>query len=414
MSFPPVKRPVRQSGVGAFSNLTTAPNYQTNGGTLRNYAMAMSVPDGASALSLLFLNHQTVEATVNDHAVAAGSTAYPGGVFNINNPEGEWAAAGAPVTIPAAKGVSNNEREKRPGIAVGPRLPWRPIPRAAGELDGGTADLAFIRVYGAAGNATMPVGNEVANFPNLYDRVNGGMSILSTAPYTAANVTSSNQRNWVAATARETTPIFACFGLLATYDESYTVVMGAGDSILAGGSDGASGRTPFLFRATNRLRLCGKRASYFNGAISGSAMDSITIRTKDYLPLLKPDIVVIASYSTNNNAASSFPLSTQAGWDAAWAQAMETAQAVIAAGGVPVFVTPMPFSGFNPTSNVFRLNQLRRIIDSGYPYINVESLADSQGRWADPADTNDGTHPSEQCNDKLAGFAFPVLDALIA
>lgn len=404
--------PARGAISGPASNLTTVSNFQTNGSTVRNYAMAISMPDEFSAVRLVFLNHQSVAATVDDHAVAASSTAYPGGVFNINAPESAWVAAGTAVVIPAAKGTTQGERDKRPGIALGPVLQIRSIPRAAGELDGGRYPLLFIRTLALAGNANMPVGNEVANFPTLYDPVNAGMSILSTAFNSSGNFTTSNQAGWVTASARETTPILACFGAVATYDKSYTTVMGLGDSIMAGGADGASGRAPFTFKAVNQLRNKGKRAGFYNGSISGSAMDSITIRGKDLFDLFQPSITVMAPYSTNGTG--NLALSTQAGWDNNWYQLMEMVRTIHAAGKIAVLTTPLPFATFTPTQNVFRLKQRQRVMESGLPFVDFESFANSVGRWANAEDTQDGTHLTQLGHEKAAALLMPVLDAMIA
>lgn len=393
---------------GPFSNFTIPPNWQTNGSSVRNYAMAFSLPDDFSGVQLLFMNHQATEATVDNHVVGAGATAWPGGVFNINAPTSGWSAPAGPVVIPAATGANAADRGKRPGMALGPRLAVRSIPRAAGEPDGGKYPLLFARILAANGNAAMPIGSEVANFPTLYDPVNDGMSILTTAANASGDFTTSNQAGWSAPSAREPQPITACFGAVITYDESYTTVMGLGDSIMAGGADGGSGRSTFVFKALNRIRLRGKRAAYYNGAISTSRIEQINGRGKDMFKLFQPDIVVIAPYTTNS------PMGTQAHWDAQWSETMDMVKTVQAAGKIPVLTTPLPFGSFTPAQNGLRVNQLKRVIGTGLPYVNLESLCTSVGTWADISDTSDGTHLSVSGHDKVSRLIEPVLDALIA
>lgn len=395
---------------GWCGNFTLPSNFQRASPSGLNYACAFSAWDEFNSVQLLFMNHQAAAATVSSHIVSSSSTAWPGGVFNINAPEQPWSAPAGAVTIP---GLTDNGGYL-PGISLGPRIPVRSVPRAPNEPDGGKYPLLFTRVFAAIGNDTMPIGDLGANFPARYDPVNEGYSIL-TAPRTTGDFTTTNPGGWNTSGARETTPGLAVFGAVFNYDRAVTTIMALGDSIMAGGADGATGRTPFMFKTVARLRNNGKRAAYFNASISSRAVDSITLRGKTLFDLAKADIVVMAPYSTNNNAALSFSLGTQAGWDAQWYQVMEMVRVVQAAGKRVVLTTPLPFSAFSPAQNAFRLKQLQRVVDSGLPFINFESFANSVGTWANQAvDAPDGTHFSQIGHEKAAALAYPVFDALIA
>lgn len=395
----------RGSVLGPSGNFTLPPNFKrASAGAARNYAHAFSSWGEFNAVQLVFMNHQTTPVVVDNHVVGASSTAWPSGTYNINLPESGWSAPGGAVNVPASADAAS----KQPGIALGPKIPIRSIARAAGELDNGRYPLLFARVLSAIGNDNLPLGDLGANFPARYDPINEGFSLLTAPRNDGGDFTSTNTAGWVTSGARETTPAITVFGAVFTYDQAFTTVMWHGDSIMAGGADGATGRTPFGFKATARIRASGKRAAYFNSAISGSPMDRINGRGKDFLALVKPDIVVLAPYTTNS------PMGSQAQWDDQWYQVMDLVQTIHAAGKRVVLTTPLPFDSFTPTQNGYRLNQLRRVVESGLPYIDFESFANSVGRFAIAADTFDGTHLSQSGHEKAAALAQPVIDSMIA
>jgi hypothetical protein len=121
----------------------------------------------------------------------------------------------------------------------------------------------------------------------------------------------------------------------------------------------------------------------------------------------------MAPYTINGSQVA-----TQALWDVQWATVMDGVQAIEAAGGTVVLTTPLANNSFSATQNGYRVNQLRRVLSSGLPVINFESMADSTGKFAFAADhIGDGTHPAGGTplfgHDKMANLAFPTLAALV-
>lgn len=401
-------RPGPQTIEGLAGNIKLPPAYPVSGTDIRNFAHAFSAWDEFTAVRCVFANHQATDAVVDGHRVATTSTAWPGGTFNINAPESGWSTLAPALTIPGGTG-------KKPGLALGPEFPTTPIARALGELDGGKYPLLLVRTLRAAGNATMPMVDLGTGFPDKYDPVNFGFSMLTAPRSNGVDYVTSNPEGWNTSGARETLPSWTVFGAIFTYTKQTTNFMFVGDSIMGGFADAASERAPWGFRAMARIRET-KRVAYFNGGISGSKMSEITARAKEQLLLVNPAVVVMSPYSTN--AETSDPLSAQGAWDRQWYQVMDLVQAVQAAGKIAVLTTPLPFTGISAAQNAMRLKQLRRVVESGLPYINFESLADATGNWANPVgstvpDTTDGTHMSQAGHHKASLLAEPVLHALV-
>lgn len=379
---------------GAGSNLPCATN-SVNGGTQKKtWGAAYSAWGDFNAAQLVYVNHTTTPSLINNHCVGVGTTAYPGGVFNIAAPSGGWSAPQGPVTAPVGT-------DKQPGLILGPKITIHSLPRAAGELDGGKYPLLFIRNFTDVGNATTAYGDLGNNFPTIYDPDNEGFSVLTASPaYGTDNVTTPN--GWTTST-RETIPGILTYGVIFSYDQKMSSVIGIGDSVI----DGTPNRTSFTFKACARLRNAGKKVSFSNGGISGSSMPQINAHGKDMINLFAPDVIVLASYTINS------VINTQTDWDNQWALVLDLAQTQLALGRKVVLLTPLPINSLSPAQNVFRLIQRNRVINSGIPFVDVESLANSVGRWANPALTVDGTHPTALGNNVISDMLQPVLETLV-
>lgn len=404
----PITTPV-PSNQALTSNIRAHANWQTNGAALAMYQAAFGAWDDFTSARLLFLNHQAADATINNHIVGVGTTAYPSGTFNIAT--ATWGAPAGAVTVPAATGSTAAERERQPGLILGPDLPAISLARADGEGDGGTNPLLFTRVLFNSGNAAGPLGDVGASYPTNYDPGNLGITGVLTAAPVAVDYVTTNQNGLAASGVRATTPVFSAFGAVFTYAHPVTSIMALGDSTMIGmGGDALSQGKPWSFLATARLRQLGKRVAYNNAGITGSTMPHINVRGKSVFNSTKPDIVLLHTYTTNAVAA----LSTQAEWDAQWQLVQDLVRTVQAAGKQPVLVTPLPFNTFTSATNLLRLKQLQRVMDSGLPYVNVEFLAAADGKFLYASDTSDGTHLTHACNMKIADAAVPVLASLIA
>lgn len=395
------------SARGGGNNLP-ATTISVSSGTAVGYSYGISAWAPFYQVRLVFANHTNVPAVMNDSCVAAASTAYPGGVFNIAQPSSAWSSPTGPLTIPASLGTTLAERLRIPGLLLGPVIPVRSVPRASGELDGGKYELLLVRQQQAAGNLTFTYGDLGNGFPAAYDPNNEGFSLLVGSPVFAANFcTSPNSYN---TSTRADLPAVAIVGAIFSYDYKVTTVGGPGDSVYAG-LGAANGKLgfPYLFKAMARIRASGKKVGYYNSAISGSAMPLINTHGRDLVDLNIIDIMPLHSYTINSD------VSTQAAWDAQWSLVMDLAQYHIdkRSSNQVVLCTPLPDNSFNATRNGYRLIQRQRVINSGYPYIDFESFANATGGWANAAYQGDGTHPSPAGYEALAAYAKPVINALI-
>lgn len=379
---------------GSGSNLPASTNSVNSGGSKKTWGAAYSAWGDFNAVQLVFANHTATPSLINNHCVAVGTTAYPGGVFNISAPSGGWGTPQGPVTAPV--GTS-----KQPGLILGPKITIHSLPRADGELDGGKYPLLFIRNFTDIGNATTAYGDLGANFPTIYDPDNEGFSVLTASPsFGADNVTTPS--GWLTST-RETTPGILTYGVVFSYDQKLSSVIGIGDSVI----DGSPNRTSFTFKACARLRKNGKKISFTNGGISGSTMAQINAHGKDMLTAFSPEVIVLASYTINS------PIATQTDWDNQWALAIDLAQTQLALGKKVILLTPLPIDSMTTTQNGFRNIQRNRVINSGIPYVDVESLANSVGKWANPAFTIDGTHPTSAGNNAISDLLQPILETQV-
>ena len=398
VKFPPE---VMYTGIGNVSGdggyLPATPDGNGSGDANSTRNMVNSAWGDYNAVQLVFLNRSGSACTVNNYTVAAGSTIYPSGANNIATPSGGWASPQGAVTVPAGT-------QYKPGIFVTPKIPVRSVARASGELDGGKYPLLYVRCYIATGNTTASYGSLPAGWQAKWKPANEGFTLQTAIAYGGDYVTDTASYN---AAVGEDSPAFTFFGAIYTYDRKYTSVCSIGDSIWAGNGDGVTGICPFGFKATARIRASGKYCSWQAGGIGGSPITQINLHGKDIITNMSPDIIIIPSYTINS------PLATQTDWDNQWYYALDLAQAQFAQKRQVLMVTPLPNNFLSPTQNTYRIKQRQRVIDSGIPYVDVESLCSSVGTWANASFTADGTHPTPAGHEALAALLQPVLNNMI-
>lgn len=377
--------------------LPSGPDGNGSGSANKTWGAVISGWGAFNAVQLIFANISATASVVNNTVVGVGTSIYPGGVNNIAAPSSGWRAPIGSVTVPAGSA-------KRPGMFITPKIQVRSVPRAAGELDGGLYPLLYVRNYTATGNTTDSYGSLPAGWAAKWRAANEGFTLQTAQSYGIDNV--SDTSGWTSA-AGEDAPAFCFFGAIFHYDQKFTTVCSVGDSIWAGNGDGATGISPFGFRATSHIRRSGKLVSWQAGGIGGSTMPDIAAHGKAIISQIAPDILILASYTINS------AVSTQADWDDQWYNALDLAQAQMAAGRQVLMLTPLPNDSFSAAQNGYRINQRQRVISSGLPFVDVESLCGLNGRFLNPAHVTDGTHPTQAGHAAIGMLVRPVLNSLI-
>ncbi len=401
---------MRAGGTG----LPATTNSVSSGATIKSFAGAISAWGPFHAVQLIFGNHTATPAVIDNSCVATSSTAYPGGVFNIAAPSSGWGAGTGAVVVPVAIGADVAAMRKRPGLALSPKLPARSLTRAVGELDGGKYELLFWRNVRLANNNTFTYGDLGAGFPAAWDAVNEGFSILTADPTYGTDIV-ANPGSVVTSTRETGVPGVAIVGVLFHYDKKMTAIGGPGDSVFLGAASSSGvGGVPYLFKAAARIRAFGKMVSYFNAAISGSSMQVINAHGRDIVDLNLLDIMVLHSH-TINGAVAGQAMGNATDWDSQWFYMMDLAQYHLdkKPGNQVLILTPLPNNSFTPSQNSLRLKQRERVMGSGLPFVDVESLADSLGHWLNPAHVIDDTHPTPLGHEALCERVKPVLLTMV-
>lgn len=399
---------------GGGTGLPATTNSVSSGATIKTFQFAVSAWGPFHAVQLIFANHTTTPALIDNSCVGTTNTAYPGGVFNISNPSSGFGAPSGSTLVPVAVGATEDAQKKRPGMALSVKAPARSVQRAAGELDGGKYELLCGRIVRLANNNTFTFGDLGSNFAATWDQMNEGFSVLTANPVFGTDAVTSPGS--VVASSRETGVAgVAIVGVLFHYDQKMTCIGGPGDSVFVGASssNGVIG-APYLFKATARVRASGKMVSYFNAGISGSPMQSINGHGRDLVDLNLLDLMVLHSHTINGAVKDGSP-SSSSDWDAQWDYMLDLAQYHLdkKAGNQVLILTPLPNNSFTAAQNILRLKQRERVRACGLPFVDVESLADSLGHWANPAHAGDGTHPPPAGHEAIAALVQPALAAMV-
>ncbi len=375
----------------------------TSAGTIRCYHFAIGVGIPFNSFKFLYANYSTTVPALIDNAIGAtSSTAYPGGVFNIALPESGWSATTGSTPGPVAFST------KCPAVFASPDILKASIPRAAGELDGGTGELVFGRVVQLAANVAFPFSTLGSGFPAYWDPINQGVSVLVGDPYFFDAVATPTTPSALVST-RANSPAIPIIGVIPNYDKKVTTFGEVFDSIGAGlSSAGDRMRAAPSFLAVACIRNAGKLVAFQQSSISGATMPDIVQHVKDLSTAGYFNVLIISPYTSNS------PMATQADWDLQWYQMMTAVRFHLAQNSqnAVVLKTPLPMNSFNVAQNGYRVKCLARVRAAGYPYVDLESLADSLGHWAVAGDTSDGTHETAQGREKVAILSQPVFDSV--
>lgn len=388
--------------VGGNSPLpATTDSMITGAGTIRCYNFAIGVGLPFNSFKFLYANFSTtVPALIDNACGGTSSTAYPGGVFNIALPESNWTAPTGSTAGPVAFST------KCPAVFASPEMIKTSIPRAAGELDGGTGELVFGRVVQLAANVAFPFSTLGAGFPAYWDAINQGVSVLVGNPYFGDAVTSPAS---FTTSVRADSPAIPIIGIIPNYDKKVTTFGEVFDSIGAGlASAGDRMRAAPSFMAVARIRNAGKFVAFQQSSISGATMPDIVQHVKDLSTAGYFNVLIISPYTSNS------AIDTQAAWDTQWYQMMTAIRFHLAQNSqnTVVLKTPLPMNSLTVAQNGYRVKCLARVRAAGYPYVDLESLADSLGHWAVAGDTSDGTHETAQGREKVAVLSQPVFDSV--
>lgn len=382
------------SAGGSF--LPAYPSGNGAGSENRTFSAVISAWGDFNAYQLIYANRSSAPCRINDARVGVGATIYPNGANNIAAPA-TWMAPTGEEVIPAGA-------DHRPHFYVAPRRQARSVPRATGERDGGLYPLLFVRQYIAPGNTTESYSALSADWTAKWAKSSEGHTLQTASAYGGDYVTNAN--DWDAATG-EDAPALVFVGVIFHYDRPFTTVCGVGDSVWAGNLDGGTDICPFGFIATARIRRTGKFVSWHSAGVGGASMPDIVANGLDIIRLIAPGILVLASYTINS------PVDTQGAWDAQWTGLMELVQAQLAGNRQVLLVTPLPNNSLSATQNGYRKLQRQRVLASGLPFVDVESLADANGHWLNPGHAVDDTHMSVLGHQAVAALTQPRLDSMV-
>ena len=382
------------SAGGSF--LPAYPDGNGAGSENRTFSAVISAWGEFNGYQLIYANRSPVACRVNNVRVGVGATIYPNGTNNIAAPSTWYPPTGEEI-IPAGA-------DHRPRFYVAPRRQARAVPRAAGERDGGLYPLLFLRHYIAPGNTTESYSALPAGWAGKRAKASEGHSLQTASAYGGDYVTDASSWN---AAAGEDAPALVFVGAIFHYDRPFTTVCGVGDSVWAGNLDGGTGICPFGFIATARIRRAGKFVSWHSAGVGGASMLDIVANGLEIVRLIAPGILLLASYTINS------PVDTQAAWDAQWSSLMELVQAQLVTNRQVLLVTPLPNNSLSATQNGYRKQQRQRVLNSGLPFVDAESLADSNGHWLNPGHAVDDTHMSVLGHQAMAALTQPRLDLMI-
>lgn len=358
-----------------------------------------------NAVQLVYINSSVSADTIDLVSVAATTSIYPSGVNNIAQPQG-----GGVFTTPLSALTDNAGTSTRvPNIYVTPKIACSSLPRAAGELDGGKYPILLVRDFRQTGNTNVQYKSfNAAMAGSGWDSVNEGFTFQAARAPSGDKVTTPGSLTTL--TREAVNPITTVQGVIFSYNQKMYTVMPIGDSIWAGANDGVTNNCSFSFKATARCRSAGKMVSFFSAAIAGSTIQEINTRGQTFIAAVKPELVILPSYTINSTTT------TQANWDTQWQQVMDLADAQLSLGKRVILVTPLPNNSFNSTLNAFRLIQRQRVINSGLPYVDVEAalvdVAAGNGNWLAGLNA-DSTHPNPAGHEVIANLLQPVLNSLL-
>ena len=269
--------------------------------------------------------------------------------------------------------------------------------------DGGTPRLLMFRQYTApTGTSRTPFAQSTLQ-PWLAPAVNRGRLFQSYVLFNVDAVT--NPAAFVGAS-----PYWFVAPLAVQfYSRSRGATLAVfGDSITAGARSQAD-RCGWPFLSMLALSSPTRPVQLFNQGWTGQNGANIYANALAALPLSKPDVVCIATWTPNDTTA------TQASADASWSRAIEIAELARNAGAVPILVTPIPYIGLSVAQDAFRMSVVSRALaaaNSGELVIDFNSVITNgatPARILPQFDSGDGTHPNDAGYAAMASLAIPFI-----
>lgn len=415
MSWPSEKNNKPRGGIHAGGGciVPATTNSISTGQDTVVFPFAQSAWGPFNAVEFLYANHTATPITVNNACAGVAASGWENGVFNIAKPLSGWTNPTGAVIVPAGSGIDTNDYSKMPGYNKSPKMRVRSVPRTPGDPDGGLYELVLGRVCHLQGNNKSTYTTLGGGFYSNYDPGNGGISLLIGDPVYGYDIVTDPTA--MDTSIRAEVAAIAIAGVIFTYDQKMVCIGGPGDSVYTGLSTaGQTWAFSHLFKAVSRIRAEGKMVSYFNNGISGSTMEQIVTRGKSIIGMNILDIVVLHS-NTSNGATTTLRNASQEDWDTQWYMLMDLVEFILASRETNqvVLMTPLPDNSFTPAQNQSRLKHRNRVLNSGFPVIDVESLADAAGHWKNPAHTSDGNHASPEGQEEISWYTQNTLSSLV-
>ncbi len=336
------------------------------------------------------------------------------------NPTGgnsAWVTSAAAV-FPRKTGASTSN----PIPVAGPIIPISTIPR----VDGGAGRLLMLRAYSqgasypAIGATTrMPVYTGYVNDAALWDSYNTLVG-QHKFYYQSGDYVSANQSNFSTTGTPATRWANSCIvGAKCMFTQPHVSVLIAGDSIEAGAHAQTSVPTFYGFgaRAVETLRAAGYLADLTNCAVSGYSWDQFTPIANLIIPIVKPDVVIIPSYTPNGVDVGHTTGGGNTVGDALlhWAKCLTLRDTALANGAKTVIIlTPAPFGATgSPTNPVPRALIRQWVIASGMPYVDLFPYAGADYGYNQAYRFDDQTHPNDVMNAAVGATLASLIRSLL-
>lgn len=375
---------------------------------------------GTSGLPASFIAAGT--ANQNWHLTTVAARAF-------NGIEVIYANVGATVTTYDHTAVAAASSIATPALKVTPDQPWNvapgavvlgttgtvPLPlylgtgvipcRSVPPMDGGRFPYAHVRVHTVG---AVPAYANISNMAAAWDAGN------TDWPYQCfvqggGDYTSVSQASFTSTTR---TNIAIPAAIRFHYDSPGITGLAVGDSIMGGDSvvDGSPGRASYAFRAVRLMQDEGYPFDLVNTAISGNTWAQYSPRAKAFMDMIKPDFVLIPSFTPND------PFTTQAQADTQWRNCMELVSYALALDIIPIISTPAPNNGTSANSDAFRLSIRARALASGFAVLDLEPIWSDRAtpaRWAAGMnDAGNSTHPGAAGNAAAGAALAAVLKSI--
>jgi len=386
------------------SNIATRQAFfgQTGTSAGANYTFGSQIAAEApfEAVKLIFVSYSS---SYN----IGGCTVSPTAVLGSNGTSDTWTAATfstgkvgdlpptyagttATFTVPAPTGSGDN---LIPGWAASDWISVSSIART----DGGTLPLLAVRCWMTSGTQFDNQGGMSAF--NALSTQNGrvwwtGVISDGTGAYVSAPASNafapSAGGQWVA-------PIAVQFAYTNVTGLSLVTV---GDSLTRGQSTGTRSTilTPYAQYAVNALSTTSRPITLSNMGWSGQSHDASYRNTLWAINNLQPDVILFSVNSVNDGT-------TDFSANRAWNHALAAITQAKANGIIPIIVTEPPSSGWNSTTDAYRVavnNKVRALAGAGVYVLDADSIVTTganPGRLQAGYDSGDGLHPN------AAGYA---------